>query len=139
MAVRLKEPLQRFLEEVMPVTIGTRRSDGSVQLNPVWYEFRDGSVWLNSAVGRGWPTHLQQQKEVTLLFVDPKNMYRWVQMQGQLVEATTEGADAHISRLSARYTGNPNYQKMRAEEQRIRFKIEPRRVNGWASRREPWQ
>jgi len=139
MAIRVSPPLREFLEEVMPVTVGLRRADGGVQLNPVWYEFRDGHVWLNSAVGRAWPTRLQRQKDLTLLFVDPKNMYRWVQMKGRLVEATSEGADEHISRLSARYTGNPNYQKMRPDEQRIRFKIEPLRVNGWAARRQGWQ
>ena len=136
--IQLSPAIQQFLAEVMPAVVGVKRSNGSVQLNPVWYEFRDGFVWLNSAVGRGWPTRLQQQNDVTLLFVDPKNIYRWAQVQGRLVDASTQGADEHISRLSERYTGNPKYQKMKPEEVRITFKIEPLRVTGWAERRRSW-
>src|SRR5207253_10961729 len=33
------------------VVLGTKRDDGSVQLNPVWFEFEDGFFWLNSNTG----------------------------------------------------------------------------------------
>ncbi len=66
---------------------------------------------------------------MTLLLIDPRNMFRVAQIQGQLVEATTDGAEAHIDRLSRRYTGNP-YQYRRPGVQRVVLKVEPLRITG---------
>ncbi len=56
------------------------------------------------------------------------HMFRYAEVQGRLVEATTEGADEQIDRLSLRYTGNPTYQNRRPGMQRVLLKIEPTRV-----------
>jgi len=34
----LNDSLRNFLDEVMPAIVGTIRSDGSVQMNSIWYE-----------------------------------------------------------------------------------------------------
>jgi PPOX class probable F420-dependent enzyme len=130
MALEFSGTQRSFFEQVMFATVGTKRKDGSIQLNPVWYNYDDGYFWLNSAQGRGWFEHLMRDKDVTLLFVDPSNMYRWAQVQGSLVKATTDGADAHIDQLSARYTGNPVYQNRVPGETRVKMKIEPLRIVG---------
>lgn len=134
MPVALSEKMQAFLREVMPVVVGTKRKDGSVQMNPVWYELRDGYIWLNSFEGSHWMEHVRRDRDVTLLFIDPKNMFRWAQVQGWLVEDVPDAGDAHINRLSARYTGNPRYQKRSPAERRVVIKIEPLRVTGYIDR-----
>lgn len=50
----LSEPMQAFLDEVMPAIVGTSRSDGSVQMNPIWYDRRGDEIWLNPATSRAW-------------------------------------------------------------------------------------
>jgi hypothetical protein len=55
MAVRIGPRLDAFLGEVMPAIIGTRRTDGSVQINPVWFEYKDGKVLLNGGENRVVP------------------------------------------------------------------------------------
>ncbi|MDQ3810233.1 MAG: pyridoxamine 5'-phosphate oxidase family protein, partial [Chloroflexota bacterium] len=82
MSVRIGPRLQAFFEEALPITIGTTRGDGRVQLNPVWYEYREGEIWLNGGPNRGWLRHMQRDPRVTLLLVDPANMFRWAQIQG---------------------------------------------------------
>jgi general stress protein 26 len=109
MPVTLSANMQQFVAEVMPAIVGTRRKDTTVQMNPIWFEYRDGYFWLNSWRGSAWMTHVERDRDVTLLLIDPKNMYRFAQVQGRLVEATAEGANEHIDRLSLRYTGNPVY------------------------------
>src|SRR5262245_10253574 len=99
--------LKAFLDEPLPITIGTARRDGSVQMNPLWYECRDGQIWLNRGPKRSWFTHLQRDPRTTLFVLDPHNMFRWAQIQGRLTGTTTEGADDHIEHLSRRYTGGP--------------------------------
>jgi len=126
--------LQAFLDEPLPITVGTTRRDGSVQMNPLWYEYRDGQFWLNGGPERGWVKHLRRDPRITLLLLDPKNMFRWAQVQGRLVDTTTEGADEHIDHLARRYTGGP-YPAPRVD--RLIVRITPERVTG-GENRQPW-
>ena len=57
--------LKAFLDQPLPITIGTTRKDGSVQMAPVWYEYRDGQIWLNGGPTRDWVKHLQRDPRIT--------------------------------------------------------------------------
>jgi PPOX class probable F420-dependent enzyme len=126
--------LQAFLDEPLPIIVGTTRRDGSVQMNPVWYEYRDGQVWLNGGPNRDWFKHLQRDPRVTLFLMDSHNRFRWAQIQGRLAATSFEGADEHIDHLSQRYTGGP-YRNPKVERMIIR--IDPERVTG-TDNWQPW-
>lgn len=128
-ATSLTEPLRAFLDEVMPVTVGTSRSDGSVQMNPVWYDRRGDEIWLNPASSRAWGKRLGAGARVTLLFVDPKNMWRWAQVQGEVIERTTDGGEQHIDDLSQRYLGSQYGDHQVADPRQI-VRVQPVRVTG---------
>jgi PPOX class probable F420-dependent enzyme len=134
MALTFGPRLQAFLAEPLPVVIGTTRRDGSVQMNPVWYEYRDGQIWVNGGPNRDWVKHMRRDSRVTLLVLDPKNIFRWVQIQGRLADETTQAADEHIERLSQRYTGGP-YRNPKID--RLIVRIDPERVTGREAR-QPW-
>ncbi len=130
MALKFGPRLAAFLNEPIPITVGTTRRDGSVQMNPVWYEYRDGQIWLNGGPQRGWFKHLRRDGRVTLMVLDPKNMFRWAQIQGRFADSTTQGADEHIEHLSQRYTGGP-YRNPKVD--RLIVRIDPERVSGYES------
>ena len=134
MALQFGPRLQAFLSEPIPVIVGTTRRDGTVQINPVWFEYRDGQIWINGGPQRDYYKHMQRDPRVTLYVQDPKNMFRHVQILGQLAETTFEGADAHIDHLSQRYLGTA-YRNPKVE--RMIIKIEPERVTGFESG-QPW-
>jgi PPOX class probable F420-dependent enzyme len=125
----LSDSLRNFLDEVMPAVVGTIRSDGSVQMNPIWYERRDDEIWLNAASSRAWGKRLRPGASVTLLFVDPANQYRWAQIQGEVVEKTGSGGAEHIDRLSHRYFGRP-YRQHDPADPRLVVRVRPTRVTG---------
>jgi PPOX class probable F420-dependent enzyme len=131
MALSFGPRLQAFLSEPLPIIIGTTRRDGSVQMNPIWYEYRDGLIWLNGGPKRGWVQHMRRDPRVTLFLMDPKSMWRWAQIQGRLVDTTTEGADEHIETLSQRYTGGP-YRNPKID--RLIVRVAPERVMGGENR-----
>ncbi len=132
MAVELSKKMRDFTQEVYPAIIGTNRKDGSVQMNPVWFEYEDGSFWINGGTNRGWFKHLQRDPRVTLLLIDPKDMFRWAQVEGKMVGWAEDPGGDHINHLSHRYLGH-DYQNPRTG--RIKLQIEPLRVtgsvNGW--------
>ncbi len=129
MTLTFNEPMRTFLDEVMPVSVGTIRRNGTVQMNPVWYERRGDEIWLNAASSRAWGKRLRAGAAVTLLFVDPNDQFRWAQVQGRVVEKTADGAEEHIDRLSQRYLGRP-YGDHRHDDRRLIIRIEPIAVNG---------
>ncbi|GAC1322379.1 MAG: PPOX class F420-dependent oxidoreductase [Chloroflexota bacterium] len=134
MALTFGPRLEGFLAGVQPIIVGTQRQDDTVQMNPVWYEYREGEVWLNGATARGWVKHLHREPRVTLLVVDPKNQFRWAQIQGRVGGMTEDGAADHIDRLSHRYVGVA-YQAEKTN--RIIVRVSPERVTG-GENQQPW-
>jgi len=111
------------------VVIATRRDGGAVQLNPVWFELKDGFFWLNSNTRRTWPKNLQRDRELTMLLVDPKEPYRYAQIRGRLISLIPDPQHEFIDRLSRRYTGE-KFRELEPGEHRVTFKIEPVAVTG---------
>jgi len=134
MSLEFGPRLNAFLAEPNLITVGTTRRDGSVQMNPVWYEYRDGQIWLNGGPERGWFKHLERDPRVTLLLLDSKNAFRWAQIQGRLAESSFDGANDHIEKLSQRYTGGA-YRGPKVDRMIVR--IDPTRVTGGESM-QPW-
>jgi len=125
----LSEPMRTFLDEVKPAIVGTSRSDGSVQMNPAWYDRRDDEIWLNPASSRAWGKRLDPGERVTLLFIDPKDQWRWAQVQGEVMDRTTEGGERHIDELSQRYLGRL-YGDHRPDDPRQVVRVRPVRITG---------
>jgi len=127
--VELSPNMQKFVVEVFPAIVGTKRRNSTVHMNPIWFEYDKGYFWLNSFVGSKWLENIKRDGEVTLALLDPNNMFRYAEVQGKLVEATTEGGAEHIDRLSVRYTGQ-TYQRHMPNVQRVKIQIEPVSISG---------
>jgi len=70
---------------------------------------------------------LQTQRRATLLFVDPDNPYRFMEVRGNVVEEREEGARTHIDRLSKKYLGTDEYPRYQGET-RVTYVVEPERI-----------
>lgn len=122
--VELSDNTKKFVGEVFPAIVATKRPNGTVHMNPVWFEYDNGYFWLNSWRGSKWLENLEREGEITLALIDPKDMYRFAEVRGRLVEATDEGGADHIDRLSIRYYGQP-YQRHMPGMQRVKIQVEP--------------
>jgi len=122
-----------LLEGPVFVALVTVMPSGQPQATPVWCSFDGTRVWLNSAKGRQKDRNMRANGKVTILAIDPKNPYRWIEVRGVVEEITEEGALDHINQLSALYTGNPDYYgrnpAMRGQETRVIYKVKPLKVN----------
>ena len=128
-AAALRPAVQKLAAMPILVTIATKRADGSVQLNPVWFELRDGFIWLNSNTSRTWPKNLQRDRAVTMLLVDPKVPDRYAQIHGRLVSLIPDPQHEFIDRLAGRYTGE-KFRELEPDEHRVTLKIQPVTVTG---------
>ena len=85
--------------------LGTVMPNGAPQVTPVWFDY-DGTFFrVNSAKGRVKDRNMRRNPAVSLAIVDPANAYRYVGVQGRVVEITEQGADAHIDSLAKKYLG----------------------------------
>lgn len=114
----------QFLQEVFPAAVGTKRPNGSVHVNPAWFEYRDDRFWLNSWRGSKWLDNVEREVEATLMLIDPGNMFRTAETRTKLVRSSSDGTGEHIDRLSMRYTGGP-YRWPGGPQERVMIELEP--------------
>ena len=105
--------------------LATIMKDGSPQVTPVWFDYTDGHVRVNTAKGRVKARNLREGVRVALSILDPDNGYRYLQIRGTVVRATEEGASAHIDSLAKKYLGKDKYPFSQPGEVRIMYEIEP--------------
>jgi PPOX class probable F420-dependent enzyme len=110
--------------------LATTMSDGSPQVTPVWFDYKDGIVRVNTARGRVKARNLKQGVAVALAVVDPDNPYRYVQIRGRVRRVSEEGAGAHIDTLSKKYLGKDKYPNAAPGEVRVMAEIEPGSASG---------
>ena len=95
-----------ILNKASLANVATVDADDTPQVTPVWISYKDGYFLLNSAKGRKKDRNLRERPQIGLSIVDKDNPYRYIGVQGRVVEITEEGAVAHIHELSHKYTGN---------------------------------
>lgn len=110
--------------------LSTVMADGSPQATPVWFDYADGRIRVNTAKGRVKARNLKPGAAVALAILDPDNPYRYVQVRGRVARVTENGAAAHIDALAKKYLGQDKYTNARPGEVRIMGEIEPVSVSG---------
>jgi PPOX class probable F420-dependent enzyme len=105
--------------------LATVMPDGSPQVTPVWFDYTDGKIRVNSAKGRVKTRNMQEGSPVALAILDPDNPYRYIQIRGRVSHVTEEGASDHIDSLTKKYLGKDKYPYSQPGEVRVMFEIEP--------------
>ncbi len=110
-------------DKVAFAELATVMPDGSPQVTPVWFEYKDGVIRINSALGRRKVRNLDANPKLAMAIVDPANPYRYLQIRGHVTRSTREGADAHIDALAKRYLGQDKYPFRQPGEARVIYEI----------------
>jgi PPOX class probable F420-dependent enzyme len=110
--------------------LATLMPDGTPQVTPVWIDFLNGKVLVNSAKGRVKVQNMTPGSPVAISITDPDNPYRYVQIRGRVGRVTEEGASAHIDKMAKKYLGKDKYPFAKPGEVRVLFEIDPEKVGG---------
>jgi PPOX class probable F420-dependent enzyme len=109
--------------------LATVMPDGSPQVTPVWFFYKNGKFIVNTARGRIKDRNMKQNTKVALSITDPDNPYAHVAVRGTITRATEEGADASIDALAMKYLGKDKYPFRQPGEVRVIYEIEPSSVS----------
>lgn len=111
------------------VYLGTLNANGSPQVTPIWFNAEGEYILINSAKGRIKDRNMRARSQVALCIADPSNPYRYLQIQGKVIEITEEGADEHIDALAYKYVGKDKYPFRKPGEVRVRYKVQILKVD----------
>jgi len=115
--------------------LATINDDGTIQLTPVWAGSDAETLLVNSAKGRRKDRNMRARPHATLMYLDPTNPYRYLQVVADVVEIIDESdpenghlATETIDDFSERYRGIRPYQHRRAGELRVLYRLLPTKV-----------
>jgi PPOX class probable F420-dependent enzyme len=110
-------------------SFATINPDGSPQVTPVWCDFDGTNILINTARGRKKARNLERNKRVAMAIIEPQNPYRYLGVEGHVVEMTESGAEAHIDKMAKKYLGQDKYPYRQPGEKRVIVKIAPDKVH----------
>jgi len=105
----------------------TLSPDGAPHATVTWIDASAGHVLVNTAAGRKKDRNVQRDPRVAVCVVHRDDPYRWITVQGTVVERVIgEEADAHIDSLSRKYDGT--LWSPVDGQVRVQYRIRPDRI-----------
>jgi PPOX class probable F420-dependent enzyme len=129
MSAKIPESFMDLFEKKAFGSLSTLMPDGSPQTNPVWVDYDNGDLWVNTAVGRLKDRNMKRDPRVSVAVIDPDNPYRFVEIRGKVREVTEDGATLHIDKMAKKYLDKDKYPFAEPGEKRVLFKIKPEQVH----------
>ena len=117
-----------LFERPIVASLATVLPNGQPQVQPVWCSYDGQHILVNTEKGRVKYRNMHERPQVTLLLINPDNVYHWIEVRGTVAAETEKGADAHIDQLAKKYLGVDKYPLGQAGDIRVMFRIAPRRV-----------
>jgi len=110
------------------VFIATVMKDGSPQVSPVWANFEDGYVLINTAEGRIKHKNVLRDPRVAVSVVSKDNPLDMTTIRGVVIELIPDYDYSHADKLTQQYMNRPHYPFKRDDEKRVILKIKPDKV-----------
>ena len=120
--------VEKLFKEKNFASFATLMEDGSPQVTPVWVDYANGDILINTAEGRTKTRNVSKNPKVAVSVTDSSNPYTMVSVRGRIVEQTNQGADEHIDKMAKKYLGMDKYPFRAPGESRVLLKIRPEHV-----------
>lgn len=110
------------------VFVATVMKDGSPQVSPVWANYEDGYVLVNTAEGRVKHKNVLRDPRVAVSVVSKDNPLDMTTIQGVVEELIPDYDYKHADKLTQQYMEREHYPFKRDDEKRVILKIKPNKV-----------
>ena len=120
--------VEQLFQQKNLIFISTINSDGSPQLTPVWGDYDDGYVLVNTAEGRLKHKNVLRDPRVAISVVDHNNPLNMTTIKGKVIEIIPDYDYTHANKLTKQYLGIDEYPFKRDGEKRIIFRIKPVKI-----------
>ena len=110
------------------VYIATVMKDGAPQVSPVWANYDDGYIFVNTAEGRIKHKNVLRDPRVAVSVVSKDNPLDMTTIRGTVEELIPDYEYKHADKLTQQYMEREHYPFKRDDEKRIILKIKPHKV-----------
>ena len=124
----INDKVVKLFSEKNLVFIATVMKDGSPQLSPVWANYDDGFILVNTAEGRIKHKNILRDPRVAVSVTSNDNPLDMTTIRGTVIEIIPDYQYHHADKLTQQYMGRSNYPFKQPDEKRIIFKIKPEKV-----------
>jgi len=94
-----------ILEAKGLVNIATVDPQGRPEVNPAWFIFQDGQIWLSITEAKHKYKNLVNNPAIALSFIDAENGYRYLEVRGTISEIVLDENRELINAIAQKYTG----------------------------------
>jgi PPOX class probable F420-dependent enzyme len=122
----LSGPVNVVLTTVMP--------DGQPQTTPIWCNLDGEDILINTMKGFRKEKNIRLNPRVSLLAYRLREPQRNIEIRGEVIEMTEEGALEHLNELNMLYCKQPNFfgdsvnEELRHKFFPVKVRIRPKRV-----------
>ena len=127
--MKLPDDLVALLRGTATCYLATTMPDGSPQLTQTWVDTDGTHLVINTVEGFQKARNVERDPRVAVAVSDSNNPFRYHQIRGRVVGATTEGGADHIEALAQRYLGGPYPWFGGRDQQRLVLTIAPDRIH----------
>ncbi|NIP62452.1 MAG: TIGR03618 family F420-dependent PPOX class oxidoreductase [Nitrosopumilaceae archaeon] len=124
----MEEKAITLFQEKNIVFIATIMKDGSPQVTPVWANYEDGYILVNTAEGRLKHKNVLRDSRVAVSVVSRDNFLDMTSIRGKVVEIIPDYDYKHANKLTKQYLDREKYPFWKEGEKRIILKIKPDKV-----------
>ena len=110
------------------VFIATVMGDGSPQVSPVWANYEDEHILVNTAEGRIKHKNVLRDPRVAVSVVSKDNPLDMTTIRGTVSELIPDYDYSHADKLTKQYMNKEHYPFKRDDEKRVVLKIKPDKV-----------
>lgn len=108
-----------LLDSPIVAHLATTRADGSLQSNPVWFEWDGRSIKISQTRARQKMRNLEHDPHVALSITDPANPYRYLEVRGVMEVVEADVDREFIDHLAERYMRQRPYPYHQPEDERV--------------------
>ncbi|MBT3328356.1 MAG: PPOX class F420-dependent oxidoreductase, partial [Nitrosopumilus sp.] len=101
----MNDKVIKLFSEKNLVFIATIMKDGSPQLSPVWANYDDGFILVNTAEGRIKHKNILRDPRVAVSVVSKNNPLDMTTIRGTVVEIISDEKYHHADKLTQQYMG----------------------------------
>ena len=132
----IPESHQDLVENANPLILATTMPDNTPQTTVLWFRWDGEKFQISTTAERQKTENIRDNPRVSVMIVDPENMYRYLEVRGT-VDITHAGHDDAynlIDWLAKQYTGKDQYYggvapaENKYNETRVILNIKPEHV-----------
>ena len=129
---------KQLMDKPIPVVMAVMGGDGRPNLTPMWFDYEGDKVLVNVATHRKKTEWIRKTPDITLLLLNPENMYHWMSLKVTVDREISEDdptdgprVTVQLNRIWKKYIGEGEEYQLRdpsKNERRILFECRVDRI-----------